>query len=63
MDRDALVVVLEDGDEFESRTKSFEVLAQRRTSSECSSFEIAPWVTSSLPASVAWLTASRWRSS
>jgi hypothetical protein len=29
VDRDAMVVVLEDGDEFESRTKSFEVALLR----------------------------------
>ena len=32
VDRDALMFVLEDGDEFEARTKRFKVLAQRRYS-------------------------------
>lgn len=36
---------------------------ETRTSSECSSLEIAPWVTSRRPASSTWLTASVWRSS
>ena len=40
MDRHALVAVIEPGDEFQSRAKSFEVLTERRDSDIVGMFEL-----------------------